>query len=395
MLTKFRVNNFRNLINIEFLPARVNVIIGPNNAGKTNLSSALRFASLSASLPLDEAAGTVLGENWNLTNAYLAEKLMTFEVGMSLPEAGAIWHYTYQLELSAEREPVGGKQALRVVREKLEASADSREPVTLLENLNGAAKVRDEKAPAGDAPVFLEARVPANATALSKLFDSETNRHALRFKGQLANLWYFNVAPQALRSPKVFGKGNLINSDGTNLNKLLFSLHNENPRLERRVIEALKLVEPKIDLFRFHNPDPEFILFMFEDAAGRPFSPQSMSDGTLRYLLLATLFILLDEWARVGRPAPLIIFEEPENGLYVGALKPLLARLDFGAAAGQFLFTSHNPYFIDLFDAHPECVHVMKPGVPSPVLARPDPARLRELLGEMPLGDLHFRGLLA
>jgi predicted ATPase len=178
------------------------------------------------------------------------------------------------------------------------------------------------------------------------------------------------------------------------LNRLLFTLHNENPRLERKIIEAIRLVEPKVDLFTFFNPDPDFILFFFEDNKGNKFSPQSMSDGTLRYLVLCGLFVLMEEWGRIGNPAPLVIFEEPENGLYVGTLKPLMEKLDFHQSSGQCIFTSHNPYFIDLFDANLEGVHMLKPGVPSPSVVKPDPARLGKLLGEMSLGEMHYRELL-
>lgn len=342
MIKRFRVNNFRNLINVEFRPVRVNLIIGPNNVGKTNLSNAIRFLSATASLPLDDAAGMVLGENWNITNVYVPEKQIELEVDMVVNESGKDYSYSYTLHVNADREPLTGKQVLKVVHEKLVLVGGERLQLSLVQNSNGAAQFLDDKSLSGSNLSYTQTQVPPEATALSKLFDPESNRHALRFKNQLANSWYFNISPQALRSPKVFGKAPVLNCDGTNLNKLLYSLHNENPRLERKIIDAMKLVEPKLDLFKFFNPDPEFILFLFEDKEGHPFSPQSMSDGTLRYLVLAGLFALLDEWGRIGAPAPLVIFEEPENGLYVGTLKPLMSNLDFGSGSRQCIFTSFD-----------------------------------------------------
>ncbi|MGO8925912.1 MAG: AAA family ATPase [Limisphaerales bacterium] len=394
MINRFRVNNFRNLVNVEFRPVRINLVIGPNNAGKTNLSNAIRFVSATASLSLDDAVGMVLGENWNITNAYVQDKLMGFELDMSVTESGVEYAYSYSLQISADREQLTGKQLLKVVQERLFVAGGDLHQVPLIQNNNGVAQLLDEKSLQGTSHSYVQAQVPSTTTALSKLFDPELNRHALRFKNQLANSWYFNIVPHALRSPKVFGKAPVVNCDGTNLNKLLYSLHNENPRLERKIIEALKLVEPKIDLLKFYSPDPDFILFLFEDKQGHPFSPQTMSDGTLRYLVLCGLFALLDEWSHTGGPAPLVIFEEPENGLYVGTLKPLMSRLDFRSTSGQCIFTSHSPYFIDLFDANPEGVHLMKPGMPSPSLLKPDPARLRKLLDDMPLGEMHYRELL-
>lgn len=394
MIKRFRVNNFRNLVNVEFRPVRINLIIGPNNVGKTNLSNAIRFLSATASLPLDEAAGMVLGENWNITNVYLPEKRIDLEVDMAVNESGTEYSYSYSLQVNAEREQFSGKQVLRVLQEKLFVTGGDLHQSSLIQNNGGTAQFLDEKSLSAAALSYTQTQVPTEATALSKLFDPESNRHAIRFKNQLANCWYFNLNPQALRSPKVFGKAPVLNCDGTNLNKLLYSLHNENPRLERKIIEAMKLVEPKIDLFKFFNPDPEFILFLFEDKEGHPFSPQSMSDGTLRYLVLAGLFVMLDEWGRIGAQAPLVIIEEPENGLYVGTLKPLMSKLDFRGGSGQCIFTSHSPYFIDLFDSNLEGVHLMKPGTLSPSVLKPDAGRLRKLLDDMPLGEMHYRELL-
>jgi predicted ATPase len=109
----------------------------------------------------------------------------------------------------------------------------------------------------------------------------------------------------------------------------------------------------------------------------------------MTYLILANA-----ERAKQGDPAPLTIIEEPENGLFVGHLKPLFQRIDPQGGGGQFIFTTHSPYFIDLFDDHLDGVHVLRPGKPSSVLVRPDPAKVRALLDQMPLGEMHFREML-
>ncbi len=388
MITRFFVNNFRNLINLEFRPVRINLLVGPNNAGKTNLCNAIRFVSTTTSTGLDDTAARVLGENWNISNVYLPDKTIAFEAEMALSEPGHDYLYQYGLTLNADRESTG-KQTLRVMKETLLVTGLGPHRVSLIRNEAGIAEIYDQKS-----QIPVQTQVPTETTALSKVFDPEANKHAVLFKQQLGNSWYFNLHPTALRSPKVVGKSSVLQFEGENLSKLLFTLHNEHPRLERKIVEALKLVEPKIDLFKFFNPDPDFVLFLYEDKHGNAFSPQSMSDGTLRYLALCGLFVLLDEWSRNKASAPLILFEEPENGLYVGSLKPLFAGLDFQGSSGQCVFTSHSPYFIDLFDAHLDGVHVMRPGSPSPSLTKPDPAKVRQLLNDMPLGEQHYREML-
>ena len=396
MITRFRVNNFKNLLNVEFRPVGVNLLIGPNNAGKTNLCHALRFLSLSCNSPLDDAAGLVLGENWNISNVYVTDKNVDFETEVTLSDQGTELRFCYQLCLSVERELPAGKQTLKVVKEVLKVGGGGSGERILIENLGGQARVLLEgtAARADGQGAFLQTQVPCDATALSKLFDPAANRLALRFKQNVGSCFYFNLVPRALRAPKVVGKFPWMTPDGENFSKFLFTIHNEQPRLERRIIEALKLVEPKVDLFNFYSPDPEFILFLFEDKSGNRFSAQSISDGTLRYLALCCLIALMDDVNQQGGSFPLVIFEEPENGLYVGHLKPLIEKLDFQRKSGQCLFTSHSPYFIDLFDNHLEGVHLMRPGIPSSMLTQPDAAKVRRLLDDMPLGEMHYRELL-
>jgi len=78
----------------------------------------------------------------------------------------------------------------------------------------------------------------------------------------------------------------------------------------------------------------------------------------------------------------------------VANLKPLFERIDASGRKGQFVFTTHSPYVIDLFDESIEGLHLIKPGSPSSVLVKPDPGKAKKLLDEMPLGEMHYREML-
>ena len=56
MLQEFRVDNFKSLINVVFKPREINLLIGRNNSGKTNLCQALRFVSGSSFTTFDACA---------------------------------------------------------------------------------------------------------------------------------------------------------------------------------------------------------------------------------------------------------------------------------------------------------------------------------------------------
>jgi predicted ATPase len=126
------------------------------------------------------------------------------------------------------------------------------------------------------------------------------------------------------------------------------------------------------------------------DAQGHRFDVTSASGGTLRFMALA--YVILNN-ARQSNP-PLTIIEEPENGLYVRYLKPLFELIQPMGTGGQYIFTSHSPYFIDLFEDYLENITLMEDQGTHSALLKPDPTKVRQYLEEMPLGELHFREML-
>ena len=396
MLKRFRVSNFRSLLNIEFLPVGLNLLIGPNNAGKTNLCSALRFLGMSSLFPIEKSASNALGETWNITNVYVNERSMEFEVEASLCDDGDSLGFNYQLKVDSHRDSASLRQALTVAEESLRLTGGGFKDTVLVENQNGRVRLLHEKwfleRTAGDP--YVETFTPLDATMLSRLYDLETNRRANLFKRWLQTWNYYSLSPMALRSTDVITDAPVLRHDGANLSKVLHTLHNENPRVERKLIEELRNLEPKLDLFTFQSPDPTVVHMFLEDANGNRFSTKSVSDGTVRFLAMAYLIQACAEAKDRPSPVPLLMIEEPENGLYVRVLKPLLERIDPSGSSGQFVFTTHSPYFVDLFDGNLTGVHLLKPGKPSSVLARPDAEKVRQLLNEMPLGELHFREML-
>lgn len=398
MLTRFRVNNFKSLLNFEFRPVGMNLVIGPNNAGKTNLCSALRFLGLTSQQTLDGAILSTLGERWNLTNLHVPNSAaIEFEAECRLAYGDEVLTFNYQLCLQARRGEIGEVQSLTVLQEVLKASGGRFAHTTLVENRGGQVRMLHEegfvqKRP--DSPYYAGARVPAESSMLSQLYELEDNPRAILFRRFLRSWAYYHLSPDHLRAPDVVRHDASLSSNGANLSRVLFALHNEKPRVEKKLIDITKLLEPRLDLFSFSSPDPEHVHLFVEDKAEHKLSARSISDGTLRFMGMIYIILMAEQEARAQGFSPLVIIEEPENGLYVGHLKPLIELTDESGKRGQFIFTSHSPYFIDLFDKTLEGIHILKPGHPSSVSMQPDPDKVRQMLNDMPLGEMHFREML-
>jgi len=318
MLKSFRVNNFKSLLNIEFKPSGSNLIIGPNNSGKTNLCSAINFLSLTSKMPLDMAIQQAVGETWNISNVYAKNDILEIELSCLLPHENYQIQFDYNLKILVNNNI--GRQNLILKEEMLKASGSGLDQTILLENNNGRVRLFFDNRYPDIAPV--EVSYPTDCTMLYRLYDIEAYQWASVFKKYLGSWGYFNFVPWILRSPNVY-QGATLFPNGSNLNLVLYTLHNENPRLEKKIIEALELLEPKLDYFTFMSPKPDIIYYFIEDKYQNKFSAQSISDGTLRYL--AMIYLIYSTACSEGsnQIKPLYIIEEPENGIYVGHLKSL------------------------------------------------------------------------
>ena len=107
MIKKFRCGNFRNISCNGLELGRINILIGPNNAGKSNFIKAISFAANMVNSPKDEKTGFLseLKRNgWNSvvnrhTDGQTFDFLWQFELQKNLPV-----DYTLRAHVGSARE---------------------------------------------------------------------------------------------------------------------------------------------------------------------------------------------------------------------------------------------------------------------------------------------------
>lgn len=395
MLRSVYVNNFKSLLNCEYEPGLVNLLVGRNNAGKTNLCQALRFISLTARDELTKASAGATSLVFPPTNFYVRDDALSFRVDAQLTLAGVPHRFTY--ELSAK---VGSRfttnPELRVQSERLIVTGHGYKDTTLLLNNEGQVSLLHEgRFRRGDAESMVDTTAPTNTTMLFRLYDLDTNQLANAFKTYLGSWQYYDLNPASMRSTQATPGEILLRPDGSNLASVLHGVKMSRERTYRRLLEVVRALEPDLDAINFFTSPPENVLMIFELKNGQQLSVYNISNGTLRFTALTAILLTnLDRAQVLGIPqSPLVILEEPENGLYVGGLKPLMELVEevVEAAPVQYVFTSHSPYLLDLFDRHLEDIRIIVRQETHSILKRPDIEKLQKLLQEFPLGEIHFR----
>jgi predicted ATPase len=147
-----------------------------------------------------------------------------------------------------------------------------------------------------------------------------------------------------LRKATHLADNRYLRSDGGNLSAVLFRLQQERSNFYRRIVLQLRRMipgfkdfklEPEGDhiLLRWQGYDPEYI-----------FGPHQLSDGSLRLMALATLFLQPSE----DLPG-MIIVDEPELGLHPEAEALLAGLVRTVASQCQVLLSTQSASFVDNF----------------------------------------------
>ena len=388
MLQEFRVDNFKSLINIVFKPQEINLLLGKNNSGKTNLCQALQFVGASSLFALDECADRVAGGRFGMTNFAFDKSTIDFYVRAEVPYNEEKLMFEYELTILP---PQSSMKEIRVDQEILTATGGKFDKTILLENISGRIRLLQEKDFIDGMENYEKKSAPVDTTMLQRLYDGETNARANHFKRYLGNWVCYDLSPTAMRESDYKPNEFVLSTDGSNLASVLYWLKTTNERDYRLLLKFMQQIEPKFDLINFFVGSDSVVFMLFEDSDGHSLPAWNASNGTLRFLALA--YVLLFQTQLIMDSRPLLMIEEPENGIYVGFLKTLLEMTDWSQGP-QIIFTSHAPYFIDLFDEYLNGIFVLDRDKQHTSITQPDSNEVKTRLEHFPLGEQHFREML-
>ena len=171
--------------------------------------------------------------------------------------------------------------------------------------------------------------------------------------------------------------------DGTNLGLVLNNLQHQIGN--RKVIDTLKKFYESAEQLSVRISGGTVQIFIREEGLIQPIPANRLSDGTMRYLCLMAL--LLDP-----TPPPLICIEEPEIGLHPDILPTIAEMLIEASQRTQLIITTHSDTLVSALSEYPESVIVCERDNTGTHLRRLDPGRLKKWLENYTLGELWRMG---
>ncbi len=175
-----------------------------------------------------------------------------------------------------------------------------------------------------------------------------------------------------------------LRADGSNLPAFLYLIQRTYPHSYQTIRKTVQLVAPFFEDFSLKplNLAPDDIkLQWLHKGSDQYFDAASLSDGTLRFIVLAALFLQPKEL----RPS-LILVDEPELGLHPYAIQLLASMIKQAATDSQVIVSTQSPTLLDHFE--PEDVLVADRVGHATEIHRLERGHLQEWLADYSLGQL-------
>ena len=175
-----------------------------------------------------------------------------------------------------------------------------------------------------------------------------------------------------------------LRPDGSNLAPFLHLLREKHEDTYRFIVNTVRQVAPFFRDFALEplrlNPG-KIRLEWRHEGTDAYFDASSLSDGTLRFMALATLFLQPTEY----RPS-VILVDEPELGMHPFAITLLAALMKSASTNSQVIVSTQSSLLLDHFE--PEEVLVADRVDGATRLAPLEPSRLESWLEDYSLGQL-------
>ena len=150
----------------------------------------------------------------------------------------------------------------------------------------------------------------------------------------------------AMRDEEIIQDNKTLRFNASNIAPFLLRLKNEDEETYEEILQSCKLVIPYLDDFlldveRFGRKE-KVALSWRAKGSDYPMQPYHFSDGSIRFICLATALLQPD-------PPSSLIIDEPELGLHPAAISILAELIQNASKRTQIIVATQSPALIDNF----------------------------------------------
>ncbi len=355
------IQGFKSIKSIERLPmSPINVLIGSNGIGKTNFLEAFHFLNAIRAGELQEYVARAGG----------AEKVLHFG-------SKETQHLSLHVSFNEEKDQYS-----------LELSPDDADHlIATRERAYFWDKVRYPQKPFDKAISSFETEAGISNPKKRTGVASHVHQHLQSWR-----VYHFHDTGVTSKMKKAanVNDNRMLRVDGSNLPAFLYYLSQKRQDSYDLIQNTVRLVAPFFSRFSLEplilNPD-QIRLEWLHEGTDTYFNASSLSDGSLRFIALATLLLQPPDL----RPS-IILLDEPELGLHPYAITLLASLIRQASVETQIILATQSSLFLDHF--HPDEVLVAERVQRGTEFRRLDGKELEGWLEDYSLGQLWEKNLL-
>lgn len=350
---------------------RVNVLIGENGAGKSNLVSF--FKMLNFITTVEGGLQTWVGKEGGASSILFYGAKTTSKLVATVEFEAEGGFFDYHLEMT----PVAGDTLILMAENacfKAERSSQGYSQSTVFGSGHREPKLREHS---------------------HKNAYDDVSSEIFKMLSDLRVFHFHDTSDTAKVKDKGYIGDNLfLHSDARNLAAVLLRIKFDSPAYYTRIVKMIQQVAPFFGDFLLEPSDlnREKIQLRWTEFGGDDvFGPHQLSDGTIRFAALATLLL---------QPSPprIIVIDEPELGLHPSAISVLGAMVYTASEKCQIVMTTQSPRLLDSFEPRHVIVtnhsSLKSRGKSASNFQRLDSQKLEEWLEEFCLSDLWDKNVL-
>ncbi len=356
----------------------INVLIGANGSGKSNLLdvlSLLKAAPRRLTQPIDAKGGI---KEW-LWKGNGSDRRAIVDAVVDFPRGGVSLNHVMEFTERLGR--------LEIVMESIEdETPDEHGSDSSFYHFKGKRAVLRStlRSPRTGLRTIPRKALRAEESILSQIRDPNSHPALNWLQDRYQEIaifrdWSFSTS---LRQPQSSqGLSDFLDESGQNAG-LIFESFNRQTQYD--FLSQLQELYANINHVRFKVEQGNLRLLV-EEVGGRVIPGTHLSDGTLHYICL--LLVLLHP-----SPPPLVVIEEPEIGLHPDAIPALANLLVEASQRTQLIITTHSSMLIDALPEPASRVVVCEKEDGVSRFERLDPGELRDWLGIYSLSELWSMG---
>ena len=331
MLKKLTVHGFKSIERQTIELGSLNVLIGANGSGKSNLLGALSFFKASALGNLDALVKRLGGADRLLYHGNKSTKSCFFSC-----EGESFSYEQTLIPVVGDRLTVA-KEGLSILGSLVEWSEGGSD----IDNLE--AQLRDN-----------EKQYLSELLAKGEITEHEADERLGEFPSTKRHIDGWRIyhlhdtsATAAVKSTCNLDDNRYLREDASNLAAYLYWLKLKHPNEYRRIVAIIQVAIPYFEDFVLEpsrRNDKTIRIEWKQRGSDAYFDADSLSDGSLRFVCLATL-LNQPKWAMPS----LLVIDEPELGLHPLAIRLLAEMLDAASEHTQILVATQSVTLLDNF----------------------------------------------